>query len=343
MARDPREDDKSREVTASIHGLNELPSDMINVKICRFIDNPGYLDNSDISALNLVSKTTQGLFQPDRLQMLADKLLLQVMRGEQAKAEVILKISPDLLTIKGRATDYSGRTFHCTAFQYALWALDTRYMCPMMLDCLPYSPKGECIHQELLIQLLALESSGIEYQLDNRTVREKHYDFTPLLAALKTYVDTYDNWSANSMRAQMQRQWCEGVGLAQRNIPAHVAQHYCDPDEGFDPIPSFNKPKFTRVLQFYNHLTTAKSHWFSTDLSSTPALGVDFGIFRAEYSQRGYAARGHELPRGAAGCMLDWKATTALCQVRTKDLELLKERLQRPLQKPKAGFSCVIC
>ena len=123
--------------------------------------------------------------------MLADKLLLQVMHGEQDKAGVILKIRPDLLMIKGTATDYSGRTFTCTAFQYALWALDTRYMCNMMLDCAPNSPDAQRIQQVLLNQLLAQELVGIEYQLEHRTVREKHYDFTPLLTALKTYVDNY--------------------------------------------------------------------------------------------------------------------------------------------------------
>ncbi len=161
--------------------------------------------------------------------MMADKLLLQVMHGEQDKAEVILKIRPDLLMIKGTATDYSGRTFTCTAFQYALWALDTRYMCNMMLDCVPNSPDAKIIQEGLLMQLLAHEHGGIEYQLELRTVREKHYDFTPILTALKTYVDNYDHWYANLMWAEMERQWCRVVGLAQRYVPAHVAQHYCDP------------------------------------------------------------------------------------------------------------------
>ena len=64
----------------------------------------------------MVSKTTQSLFQPARMQEMANKLLLQVMHGEQEKAAKILKIHPELLTMTGTATDYSGRTFETTAW-----------------------------------------------------------------------------------------------------------------------------------------------------------------------------------------------------------------------------------
>jgi hypothetical protein len=292
--------------------------------------------------LNLQKKScfaiTQGLFQPNRLQMMADKLLLQVMHGEQDKAEVILKRRPDLLMIKGTATDYSGRKFTCTAFQYALWALDTRYMCSMMLDCLPCSPDGERIKEGLLMQLFEQTSNGIEFQLDTRTVREKHYDFTPLLNALKTYVDNYDHWFAASNWAEMTRQWNEVVGLAQRYVPAHVAQHYCDPDETFYPTPNFNKPQFARVLHFYNYRSVVESHWFSPIISSNHGLGVDFGIARgarAASACNAGARCGLPLRRGVLWHS-DFMAVTALSQIRTKDLEPLRERLQRPLQKAQA-------
>jgi hypothetical protein len=129
-----------------------------------------YLSEKDKSALNLTSKTTQGLFQPHRLQKMANKLLLQVMHGEQEKAAKILKIHPELLMMTGFATDYSGRTFETTAFRYALWALDTRYMCNMMLDCLPYSEQGEAIKQGLLMQFKAQVQDGLDYELNGMTV-----------------------------------------------------------------------------------------------------------------------------------------------------------------------------
>jgi hypothetical protein len=322
-------------------GLNDINSDVVKHHM-----NP-FLVLKDISALSRVSKTTQALFQPNRLQMMADKLLLQVMHGEQDKAEVILKIRPDLLMIKGTATDYSGRTFTCTAFQYALWALDTRYMCNMMLDCVPNSPDAQRIQQVLLNQLLAQELVGIEYQLEHRTVREKHYDFTPLLTALKTYVDNYDHWYANSMAAEIEWQWCRVVGLAQRYVPAHVAQHYCNPDESFAPTtPKFNKPKFTRILQFDDRsLNFSKSHWFSPEVASAQAFSGDFGILRGPLAmprRQTWGSSSDDSHRVSVS--RDLSALTALCQVRTKDLEPLKERLKSPLQKPKVESvsSCVI-
>ena len=295
-----------------------------------------YLSEKDKSALNLTSKTTQGLFQPHRLQKMANKLLLQVMHGEQEKAAKILKIHPELLMMTGFATDYSGRTFETTAFRYALWALDTRYMCNMMLDCLPDSEKGEDIQKALLEQFEAHEQDGVLYKLNGETIRETHYDFSPLKAVLQTYANEYDNWYANNNRIAMKNQWSKVVGLAQRYVPAHVAQHYCDPDEAFDPTPPFNKKTFERSLEFYNYDTRAEEFWFAAvSPTSTSGLGIDLGIFRGELAgcPWGVGSRWYGLlTRGDV--IDDLAALTALCEVRTSDLVPLMQRLQGPIQKP---------
>ena len=119
----------------------------------------------------------------------------------------------------------------------------------------------------------------------------------------------------------MRNQWSKVVGLAQRYAPANIAQHYCDPDESFDPTPQFNKKTFKRSLEFYNYVTNRNEFWFAP-VSSTSGLGVDFGIFR---SGGGVAARVRRL---------DLVAVTALCKVRTKDLDPLMQRLESPIQKP---------
>ena len=226
--------------------LHDLPQNITEHAIGK------YLTEKDKSTLALTSKTTQGLFQPHRLQMMLNKLLLQVMHGEQDKAEKILKSHPELLEMTGEATDYSGRTFNTTAFRYALWALDTRYMCNMMLDCLPDSPQGEAIKQALLTQFKAHDQDGVFYKLNGVTIHEKHYDFSPLIEALQTYVNHYNDWYPTNNFDAMRNQWSKVVGLAQRYVPAHVAQHYCDPDESFHPTPQFNKKTFKRALEFYN-------------------------------------------------------------------------------------------
>ncbi len=68
--------------------LTDLPIDITEHAIGK------YLTLKDTTALTATSKITQGLFQPARLQKMANKLLLQVMRGEQDMAENILKVYP---------------------------------------------------------------------------------------------------------------------------------------------------------------------------------------------------------------------------------------------------------
>ena len=301
--------------------LTDLPLDITAVAIGQ------YLTEKEKSTLAAVSQTTQGLFQPARLQKMANKLLLQVMHGEQEKAATILKIHPELLTMTGTATDYSGRTFKTTAFRYALWSLDTRYMCNMMLDCLPYSEQGEAIKQDLLMQFKTQEQDGLDYELNGMTIHEAHYDFSPIKAALQTYVNEYDNWCANNNWVAMRNQWSKVVGLAQRYVPAHVAQHYCDPDEAFYPTPPFNKKTFKRSLEFDHYISGALEFWFG-DVSSTVGLGVNFGIIR---TVGGVASA---VPRGARVVGDDLAALTALCEVRTSDLVPLMRRLEGPIQKP---------
>lgn len=53
------------------------------------------------------------------------QLLDDVAKGKQNEANAILKGSADIQTLlraPGKFTDYSGRTFHCTAYEYAYWA-----------------------------------------------------------------------------------------------------------------------------------------------------------------------------------------------------------------------------
>ena len=304
--------------------LHDLPQDITGKAIGQF------LDENDKSQLALVSKTTQGLFQPHRMQMIANKLLLQVMHGEQDKAEEILKRRPELLEMTGTATDYSGRTFNTTAFRYALWALDTRYMCNMMLDCLPDSPQGEAIKQALLTQFKAHEEDGVLYQLNGETIHEKHYDFSPLIKALQTYVNHYDDWDATGNLGAMSYQWTKVVGLAQRYVPAHVAQHYCEPDELFDPTPQFNKKTFKRELEFINTNTLEVGFWFAP-ISSTSGIGVDVGVRGPCRTARGNGwigmARGDGMQLEV---IADLTAMTALCEVRTQDLGRLMQRLESP-------------
>ena len=319
--------------------LIDLPKTLIDLPLDITAAAVGqYLTDKDKSTLAVVSKTTQSLFQPARLQKMANKLLLQVMHGEQEKAAKILKIHPELLTMTGTATDYSGRTFETTAFRYALWALDTRYMCNMMLDCLSESVQGPDITRGLLEQFNAQVQDGLDYKLNGTTIHEAHYDFSPIKAALQTYANEYENWDEAHNSDAIIYQWSQVVGLAQRYVPAHVAQHYCDPDEAFYPTPPFNKKTFKRSLEFYNFVTGAVDSWFEA-VSPTSALGVDFGVCRG--GGGGWDAGGSAMGMVFLGLVhvvqRDLAALTALCEVRTSDLVPLMQRLEGPIKKPDAA------
>ena len=82
----------------------------------------------------------------------------------------------------------------------------------------------------------------------------------PLLNALQTYIDQYpalskvafsdsiftSKKSKEKNQDQMQRLWIHGVGKAQAQTVAHVAQEYCHPDRPFNPVPDFNAKPFKR-------------------------------------------------------------------------------------------------
>ena len=56
-----------------------------------------------------------------------------VARGQQTQAEGLLTECPDkqlLLLTPSTFTDYSGRTYHCTAYEKAYWDKDTRMCTP---------------------------------------------------------------------------------------------------------------------------------------------------------------------------------------------------------------------
>jgi len=58
-------------------------------------------------------------------------LLDDVAKGKQDEAHAILESSEDkqtCLRTQRKCTDYSGRTFHCTAYEYAYWAKDKHMM-----------------------------------------------------------------------------------------------------------------------------------------------------------------------------------------------------------------------
>jgi hypothetical protein len=338
---------------------NETPEALQEEKPEALAHQRGFLKPEDQYALASTCTTLFEPFKKGREARIVSKLLLCVAHGDQDKVEKLLKeipsreghpgspAKPEWLLARGDVTDLSGRVFkNITAFEYALWAMDT-HMIRMMLDSLPKDEKGEAVRVKLLEQYeLAVMTlppiGGVEYTFKGTRHRENHFNFEPLRAALKTYIEQYISWS----EAQIAAHWCTVVGGAQADVPMHVAQEYCQPTRSFDPTPQFNETeKLSRGMpKIYNYLSGNEEGWWPGLSQVNNRLGVGFGIFRgrtpawvAVGSVPAHGGGGRRVGRGVA--IVDLAAVDALCKVRTDEVIDLRRRLQEPLQKPDAGLA----
>ena len=121
---------KALDVT--LRSLSELPADLIGRGIAGkavaeakrgkgYDETHGFLEETDRCKL---SETSSKFFKD--INAAGHKFLTCVAYGKQDEAKILLqKINPSYLLHEGTFTDYSGRKFTCTAYEYAYWAKDT--------------------------------------------------------------------------------------------------------------------------------------------------------------------------------------------------------------------------
>lgn len=135
--------------------ISNLPAELCQSGVSAF------LTVEDKAALSATSTHFNRLFRPAWQKEKLKKLLQHVVHGEQKKAKAMLCTSPELLSMKGDVTDYSGRTFrNVSPWECMIWAQDTRYMGKMMLGCIPEGEQGNAIRQICLAQIEALQDGG---------------------------------------------------------------------------------------------------------------------------------------------------------------------------------------
>ncbi len=278
--------------------------------------------------LHSTAREKHSLFQP---KSLLDTFLVRVAFGEQELAEQLFtnEYEGDVLKIQialsyqGIFTDYSGRTFHCSAYEYAYWAKDT-HMCRMLERYMNEATKATMLGRIDAIEGIFLEAGqpvGLKYQQNGAEHRSAHFDLSPLITALEQYVHR-GNHSVAMQPA------CMRVGMAQLDVPAHIAQEYCHPTRSFVPLPSFNvdredisKETLPRVLVTEHRLLSRDSLWFQLGQDES---GFDFGFafMRSKYSKPMRV-------QGAldAGEENDLAAIIRLDKVRSADLELSRTHL----------------
>lgn len=240
---------------------------------------------SMLSSLVLTNKHAYNMLQKFRL---VAKLLDLVARGAQDRAEIILNLNPRLLLEKGQVIDPAGRIFNdISAFQYALWALDTRHMCGIMFDRVFNSDLSSKHQNQIRIELLeqynAVIDIGLDYKLGSvEYTRSHNYDVKQLIDALIEYDQLY----ADLNYTKLDKYWIEVVGGAQKLLTAIFTLHYTDPDLAFYPTPNFTFSPFNRSGRVYNNFTNTEEPWFALSLDENMyKLGVDFAIFRAASSE----------------------------------------------------------
>ncbi|MFI4963465.1 MAG: hypothetical protein ACHP6H_06380, partial [Legionellales bacterium] len=257
----------------------------------------------------------------------AAKFLECVAKGQQNEAEDLLKImSPSQLLLQtGSFTDYSGRTFNCTAYEYAFWAKD-RHMLRMLEK---YIVPDERLKKELLERCSEIDKQGLNYIQGGQNKNSKHFDFTPLQTALKTFVDGFDTWLFANNWAARAAAWRQ-VGLAQRDLPAHVIDEYCRLDRPFEPTPYFNESRLPRHTPFYNYMFDRKEFWFPLRVSESEGEEVNVAIYRIGGRGRGmdkWMAQGGK-EGDVVAAHIDLAAVRRLDEVRTNDLKKSLETLK---------------
>ena len=239
-----------------------------------------------------------------------------VAKGQKDEAQRQIEANPALLLTTGRFTDYSGRTFNCTAYEYAYWAKDT-HMCRMLERHMDENTKAA-----MLEKVITIDRVGLTYEQHGQAEHSKHFDMTPLITALQNYVNGYGAWDAANNYDAMKAAWML-VGKAQRDLPVHVINEYCRPDRSFGPLSesTFNEDNLPRSLTYYNFNTGSTVPLFPLVVSGSSGLGVDFALL--------WGARrslGAECVRGSAA-WLTWAAARRLDEVRTADLTLSRTNL----------------
>ncbi len=278
----------------------------------------------------------QGLFQGKRRKIelpvdSAQLLTLLAAHGEEDTIKQLIQLSPpeflDSLATRVTVTDYSGRTFtNISAFQLMSWALDSQMIVTAMLEPLQKAfnegyAEADRIRQELERQSHEIQTTGVNYTLNGEVTPhgERHFDFQPLIKSLRDYGQQYDKWTSE----QCQEHWCHQVGMLQRLVPAHVAQHYCEEKP-------FRNTTLLRSLRFRNLTSKADDifeSWFP--LTRDNRLGDNFAIFNSQ----GRSAEGAETPICKIDSLNNSEALSALLQARIQDFAELREQLAMPLQQ----------
>jgi len=304
-----------------LRAFESLSPELVN-KIGRFLKKDRVAGNSFVETCSLFYNYSQG-------ERLRTSLSGYIINGNQVKAKEILDMYPHLMLERGTIKDRSGRLFrNITVWEYILWALDVRYMGKMILDCLPLNEEGDRMAKKLLVLFNRVEAKGISFELNgHHYLQQHHYDFF-IIQALSYFIDNYKQWDLK----QRTKIWCQVVGMAQFELPAHIAQHYCDPSIPFYPLPKFDAETFNRTLMFRKNYTEKYFCWWCGVASVEHRLGINIAIYRKSSPRMAVGiSESFELTYGVLRNNV--QALTGLRDQRMADSDMLKKNLLERIQQ----------
>lgn len=232
-----------------------------------------------------------------------NQVALLISYGEQEALKKIFEVSPNRISevlFINKFNDYSGRNMNCSGYQYAIWSGDTEIL-NEIFTWLIKAENEEAISKEestkirttLFEQYKKVVNEGLDYTITryNRVIDETtnkyiltnprevevigetHFDIKALIGALETYAAAMDRNYDNpdkDYEKQLEQLWCGGVGMAERDIPAVVAQQICREN----PLDK------TRTDIFYNWTSCFKlnkfEHWFGSECRT--GLGINYAV-----------------------------------------------------------------
>ncbi len=113
------------------------------------------------------------------------------------------------------------------------------------------------------------ERNGVHYQ-DTR-------DGVALINAYRKYIRILDGTPQNNM----EQAWIKVVGLAQRVLPIHILQRFCEENQPFYPLRTVNDLRvapFRRTLQIHNLVTNRRECLLP--MRPNEGIGFSFSIYR---------------------------------------------------------------
>lgn len=200
-------------------------------EVVKYVLSP-LLDLKSHAALAATCGVFREYLQLNLIERGAEKLLRHVDLNEEEQVKKILLSKPELLFIQISFTDHCGRKFEkVSPWQLMLWSLDT-----CMWD-MAFSIVGKKSFEyafSALQQKLEMGDKKLTYQLEGKSFRESHFNFTPTLAAYNAYIDKFDENSVSP--DALGKLWCReknSVGVCQQHWPMWMLRAICAPSFTF--------------------------------------------------------------------------------------------------------------